>query len=192
MDTSDFALLKEAAHQDRFEFEFDLPTLVKEQKRDLMLRIVRRHLKYIDALKELDDVPSKIKRDVLKGKYFIEEETDLLKYQHSSGKALKLLPLEHRKVFLQYYHQNLETGERSYGKGIVEGFLLVWPPEGHQMVCKELLGVPDAAEEPAEAGQADEVVPAEDAEHRHLNCLQRPIQGDAEWERVYCFHHGSV
>ena len=58
----------------------------------------------------VDALPPKMKSDVKKKLYFIDER-DILKIHHErTQRDLIVLPPEHCKAFLHYYHHNMFTG----------------------------------------------------------------------------------
>ena len=55
-------------------------------------------------------LPPKMKSDLKKGRYFIDEQ-GIIQMQHEvTRNNLIVLPPEHRKAFLHYYHHNVATG----------------------------------------------------------------------------------
>lgn len=125
---SDFELLREAADNNRFVFQFDDRKLQLSQRHDPFLNIIVRYLKGEDDFDEVNDLYPKLKSDVKKNLYYLDDRR-LLRFKHSSGRNLIVLPVQHRKLFMKYYHTNLETGMHS-GATAVEHKLLrryYWP-----------------------------------------------------------------
>ena len=112
------------------EFMFDLDKLRRNQRTDPMLNIVRNYLEDNDPTEEYKELPPRMKADLMRDRYYINDETDLIMINYPyNRKRLIVLPAEHRKAFLHYYHHNIFTGlhvgARAMAKELIK--LYYWP-----------------------------------------------------------------
>ena len=86
------------------EFMFDIDKLRQNQYKDPFLLIVRNVINRTDRQNEARWLPPKMKSDVRNNRYFINEQDILMIHYQHNGKDLIVLPPEHIKAFLHYYH----------------------------------------------------------------------------------------
>ena len=91
---------------------FDRNKLIHNQKKDVLLAIVRRKILGKDHLKEWKDLPPMMKHDIKANKYEIEDDGALM-YKHRNGSRLLILPATHKGAFMTSLHENIVTGNHS-------------------------------------------------------------------------------
>ena len=99
---------------------FNIGTIRQNQQTFPYHQIITKHLKGIDTMNEVNDLPNNMKADVRQGKYKLREEDDLLLYVLPTGETRICLPPEHIKTILKYTHENMLTGGHMSANAMAE------------------------------------------------------------------------
>ena len=89
---------------------FTVQSIRQNQKEDAQLSIIRDFVDAVDVNETVETLPAALRRDVKEGKYVIEDKNDLLVFPDKLGNKRIVLPREHQKALLIYYHTNQLSG----------------------------------------------------------------------------------
>ena len=89
--------------------QFTIQKLLRNQKHDSYMIIMRNYLEGKDVLNEAKTLPNYVWGQLKKGLYFISPDNELILFKHKDGKEKIVVPSRHRAALISLYHESLLT-----------------------------------------------------------------------------------